>query len=228
MDILLNLNRMLIAVYITLLLGNFTRMPRTSDGQLWRSDRGRGFSLSGRGGRWIRGCIQISIVPSFSLLLSGIAPLPRGFGRQGFIIPNWWTLAITLAIRTNHGWRCRSLQPSTGLHLRHGTLEKHGLIKDGLRSHEDNIIRGAHENPSFASWGSTQVGHQLGLWRKFVCAHFSRDEDICCAAEDPKMVYRWSGTSQPLRGSAPFKSLHRCPVIDMSRMVKGEFPPGRR
>ena len=75
------------------------------------------------------------------------------------------------------------------MHFECWAFREHGLIKDGLCGGEDKIIGGAHENPSFASWGSTQVGHQFGLWGEFVCAHFSRDEDICSAAKDPKMVY---------------------------------------
>ena len=81
------------------------------------------------------------------------------------------------------------MQPSAGSHLRRRALGKHGLIKDGLRSRKDDVVRGTHEDPSFTPWGSAQVGHQLGLWGEFVDAHFSRDEDICSAAEDPKMVY---------------------------------------
>ena len=81
------------------------------------------------------------------------------------------------------------MQPGAGSHLRRRALRKHGLIKDGLRSHKDDVIRGAHEDPSFASWGSTQVGHQLGLWGEFVCAHFSRNEDVGSATEDSEVVY---------------------------------------
>ena len=97
-------------------------------------------------------------------------------------------MAITFAVRTDRGWRHRGLQPSTGSHLRHRAFREHGLIKDGLRSRKDDIVGGAHKDPSFASQGSAQVGHQLGLRREFVCAYFSRDEDIGSAAEDPKMV----------------------------------------
>ena len=228
MDVLLNLNRMLIAVDIALSLRNLMCMARMSGGWLRRSDRGGGLSLNGGGGRWIRRCTRISIVPSFAFLLSSEIPLSRSFWRQGVVIPSWWALAITFAIRTDRGWRHRGLQPGTGSHLRHRTFGKHELIKDGLRSREDDIVGGTHENPSFSSRGGAQVGHQLGFWRKFICAHFSRDEDICSAAEDPKMVYRWSCTGQPFRGGVPFKSLYGCPIIDMSCMVKGEFPPGRR
>ena len=52
-DVLLNLNRMLITIDVTLLFRNLMHMARTSGGQLWRSDRGGGLSLSGRGGCWI-------------------------------------------------------------------------------------------------------------------------------------------------------------------------------
>ena len=117
MDVLLNLNGMLIAVDVTVLLRNLTRTPRTSGGWLRRSDRSRGLSLRGGGGRWTRGCTRISIVPSFPFLLSSVLPLGRGFGRQGFIIPNRWTLAIAFAIRTDRGWRRRSLQPCAGSHF---------------------------------------------------------------------------------------------------------------
>ena len=188
-DVLLNLNRVLITVDITLLFWNLTRATRTSSGRLRRSDRGRGLSLRCRGGRWVRGCTRVSIVPSFPFLFRGISPLVRGSGRWEIIIPAGWTLAITFAVRTDRGWRRRRLQPGTGSHLRRRALGKHGLIKDGLRSREDDIVRGAHEEPTFAPWGCAQVGHQLGLWRKFVRAHFSRDEDVCSTAEDPKVVY---------------------------------------
>ena len=80
------------------------------------------------------------------------------------------------------------MQPSAGSHFQCRAFGEHGLIEDGLRSHEDDIVGGTHEDPSFTPWGSTQVGHQLGLWGKLVCAYFSRDEDIGSAAEDPKMV----------------------------------------
>ena len=43
-DVLLNLNGVLIAVHIALLLRNLTRVPRSSGGLWWRSDRGRRFS----------------------------------------------------------------------------------------------------------------------------------------------------------------------------------------
>ena len=163
-DVLLNLNGVLITIDITLLFRNLARTARTSGGRLRRSDRGRGLGLRCRGGRWTRGCTRVSIVPSLSFLFRGISPLVRGPGWRGVIIPKRWTLAITLAIRTDRGWRRRGLQPGTGSHLRHRASGKHGLIKDGLRSREDDIVRGAHEDPSFASWGDTQVGHQLGLW----------------------------------------------------------------
>ena len=53
MDVLLNLNRMLIAIDITLLFGNLMCTPGSSGGLRWRRSRGRGFSLNQRQGRWI-------------------------------------------------------------------------------------------------------------------------------------------------------------------------------
>ena len=188
-DVLLDLNRMLIAIDIVFLPRNLTRTTRTSGGRLRRGDRSRGLGLRCRGGRWARGCTRVSIVPGLPFLFRSISLLVRGFRGRGVIIPSRWTLAITLAIRTDRGWRRRGLQPGAGSHLRHRAPGKHGLIEDGLRSREDDVIGGAHEDPSFTSWSGTQVGHQLGLWGKFVRAHFSRDEDIGSTAEDPKVVY---------------------------------------
>jgi hypothetical protein len=58
--------------------------------------------------------------------------------------------------------------------------------------------------------------------------YFSRDEDIRGTTKNPEVLNCRSLFVQPFSWRAPFKSAHRCTVVHMSRMIKGEFPPRLR